>query len=85
MNKLMIRGAALFFLLMVSQGSNAIGWVGASLPCVSGGKGIFESNICDWSPDAGAITGRGSPLIFLWLWGEIPVTVRLMYQKVVIT
>lgn len=69
MNKLMIRGAALFFLLMVSQGSNAIGWVGASLPCVSGGKGIFESNICDWRPDAGAYYGEGQSINFLMAMG----------------
>lgn len=65
MNKLVMRGLALFILLVVSQGANAIGWVGASLPCVSGGKGIFESNICDWHPNTGAYYGNGQIISFL--------------------
>lgn len=59
MNKLMLRGAALFFLLVVSQGVSAKGWVGAEIPCVSGGKGIFESNICDWTNFVDAHYGQG--------------------------
>lgn len=39
MNKLMIRGAALFFLLVVTQQVAAKGWVGAKIPCVPGGWG----------------------------------------------
>lgn len=65
MNKLMIRGAALFFLLIVSQGANAIGWVGASLPCVSGGKNVFKSSICDWNTNTGAYYGNGQTISFL--------------------
>lgn len=65
MNKLIIRGAALFFLLIVSQGANAIGWVGASLPCVPGGKNVFASNICDWTTNTGAYYAAGQAINFL--------------------
>ncbi|MEG0278718.1 MAG: fimbrial protein [Morganella sp. (in: enterobacteria)] len=65
MKFIITRCLALFFLLMVSQGANAIGWVGASLPCVSGGKGIFESNICDWNTNTGAYYGNGQAISFL--------------------
>ncbi|KGP44080.1 fimbrial protein [Morganella morganii] len=69
MNKLMLRGAALFFLLVVSQGANAIGWVGASLPCISGGKNVFKSNICDWYPNTGAYYADGQAINFLMSMG----------------
>ena len=69
MNKLMLRGAALFFLLVVSQGANAIGWVGASLPCISGGKNVFKSNICDWYPNTEAYYADGQAINFLMSMG----------------
>ncbi|MEY1423024.1 fimbrial protein [Morganella morganii] len=70
MNKLMIRGAALFFLLMVSQGANAIGWVGASGICVSGGKNTIQYSLyCDWKPDTGAYYGNGQTVSFLMAQG----------------
>lgn len=66
MNKLMLRGAALFFLLVVSQGANAIGWVGASGTCVSGGKNTIQySAYCDWKPNTGAYYGNGQTISFL--------------------
>ncbi|WP_413483136.1 fimbrial protein [Morganella psychrotolerans] len=50
MKVLMMRGLALFFLLMVSQSVQAKGWVGAELPCVVGGQGLHPSSgICDWT------------------------------------
>ncbi|AWC93764.1 TPA: fimbrial protein [Morganella morganii subsp. morganii] len=65
MNKLMIRGAALFFLLMVSQGANAIGWVGAGGKCASGGKNIVQlSGYCDWGANTGAYYGKGQSMNF---------------------
>lgn len=70
MNKLMIRGAALFFLLMVSQGTNAIGWVGASGICVSGGKNTTHYGLyCDWAPNTGAYYGNGQTVSFLMAQG----------------
>lgn len=66
MNKLMIRGAALFFLLMVSQGANAIGWVGASGTCASGSHNTIQfSGYCDWNPNTGAYYGNGQTISFL--------------------
>ncbi|QQO74543.1 fimbrial protein [Morganella morganii] len=60
MNKLMLRGAALFFLLVAAQEVAAKGWVGAEIPCVSGGKGIFSAGaICDWTNFVDANYGQG--------------------------
>ncbi|EPL7528282.1 fimbrial protein [Morganella morganii] len=65
MNKLIVRGAALFFLLIVSQGANAIGWVGAGGVCVSGSKNTIQySGYCDWKPNTGAYYGNGQPMDF---------------------
>lgn len=59
MNKLIIRGTALFFLLVVSQGANAIGWAGADLPCIDGGyETIPQSNYCDWPSFKNAYYGK---------------------------
>ncbi|MBT0396306.1 fimbrial protein [Morganella morganii subsp. morganii] len=67
MNKLIIRGAALFFLLMVSQGANAIGWVGASGTCASGSSNTIQySTYCDWKPNTGAYYGNGQTVSFLY-------------------
>lgn len=66
MNKLMLRGAALFFLLLVSQGAAAIGWVGASGTCAAGGKNTFQLSVyCDWEPNTGAYYGNGQTVAFL--------------------
>ncbi|WP_413492489.1 fimbrial protein [Morganella psychrotolerans] len=66
MKVLMMRGLALFFLLMVSQSANAIGWAGASGTCASGGyKTIQYSSYCDWYPDTGAYYGNGQTVSFL--------------------
>lgn len=66
MNKLMIRGTALFFLLIVSQGANAIGWVGASGTCASGSSNTIQnSGYCDWNPGKGAYYGNGQTISFL--------------------
>ncbi|MFW0852130.1 fimbrial protein [Morganella morganii] len=60
MTKLMMRGAALFFLLIVSQGANAIGWAGACDNCVPGGKNTIDHGYyCDWKPMTGAYYGKG--------------------------
>lgn len=60
MIKLMLRGAALFFLLVAAQEVAAKGWVGAEIPCASGGKGIFSAGIiCDWTTFVGANYGQG--------------------------
>ncbi|HCR3556487.1 TPA: fimbrial protein [Morganella morganii] len=59
MNKLMLRGAALFFLLVVAQGVSAKGWVGAEIPCVPGGWELEEASICDWKNFVGAYYGQG--------------------------
>lgn len=65
MNKLMIRGAVLFFLLMVSQGANAIGWVGAGGICASGSKNTIQlSGYCDWKSNTGAYYGSGQSMNF---------------------
>lgn len=65
MNKLMIRGAVLFFLLMVSQGANAIGWVGAGGICASGSKNTTQlSGYCDWKSNTGAYYGSGQSMNF---------------------
>ncbi|MEM7888923.1 fimbrial protein [Morganella morganii] len=65
MNKLMLRGAALFFLLLVSQGANAIGWVGAGGTCASGSKGTIQyGDYCDWYPNTGAYYGNGQSVSF---------------------
>lgn len=67
MTKLMMRGAALFFLLIVSQGAGAIGWVGASGTCVSGGNNTVQhSTYCDWKPNTGAYYGNGQTVSFLY-------------------
>ncbi|MGJ7194157.1 hypothetical protein ABM005_01645 [Morganella morganii] len=64
MNKLIVRGVALFFLLIVSQGANAIGWVGTSGTCVSGSSGTIQySGYCDWNPVKVLITGMVRPLV----------------------
>lgn len=70
MNKIMIRGAALFSLLMISQGANAIGWVGASGICVSGSKNTIQYSLyCDWKPNTGAYYGSGQTVSFLMAQG----------------
>nr|WP_250210622.1 fimbrial protein [Morganella morganii] len=62
-----MRGAALFFLLIVSQGAGAIGWVGASGTCVSGGNNTVQhSTYCDWKPNTGAYYGNGQTVSFLY-------------------
>ncbi|HEI8572162.1 TPA: fimbrial protein [Morganella morganii] len=67
MTKLIMRGAALFFLLIVSQGAGAIGWVGASGTCVSGGNNTVQhSTYCDWKPNTGAYYGNGQTVSFLY-------------------
>lgn len=66
MNKLIIRGTALFFLLIMSQGANAIGWVGASGTCASGSSNTIQySAYCDWNPGKGAYYGDGQTISFL--------------------
>lgn len=66
MNKLIVRGVALFFLLIVSQGANAIGWVGTSGTCVSGSSGTIQySGYCDWNPGKGAYYGDGQTISLL--------------------
>ncbi len=61
MNKLMIRVAALFFLLMVSQSVYARGWVGARSPCAKGGHEVSPGSgmgmDCEWRHSAGAYYG----------------------------
>lgn len=62
MNKLMIRGAVLFFLLMLSQNAPAKGWVGAYTPCAPGGYQI--TNQCDWYPGKSSYFGKGQEVRF---------------------
>lgn len=70
MKKLLMRGPALFILLMVSQGANAIGWVGASGTCVTGGKNTIQYALyCDWSSNTGAYYGNGQTVSFLMAQG----------------
>lgn len=65
MNKLMLRGAALFFLLVISQGANAIGWVGAGGTCAAGSFNTLQYNgYCDWIPNTGAYYGNGQTVNF---------------------
>ena len=60
MNKIMIRGAVLFFLLFVSHNSFALGWIGAYGPCVDGSHSTSSSiSMCDWYPNTGAYYGKG--------------------------
>lgn len=59
MNKLMMRVAALFFLLVVAQDVAAKGWVGAEIPCVPGGWELEAVSICDWKNFVGAHYGQG--------------------------
>ncbi|MBC3996180.1 fimbrial protein [Morganella morganii] len=59
MNKLMLRGVALFFLLVIAQEVAAKGWVGAEIPCVSGGWELEVGSICDWKNFVGAHYGQG--------------------------
>ncbi|HDS3819125.1 fimbrial protein [Morganella morganii] len=67
MNKLIIRGAALFLLLIVSQAANAIGWVGASGTCASGSSNTIQySSYCDWKPNTGAYYGDGQSISLLY-------------------
>lgn len=67
MNKLIIRGAALFLLLIVSQAANAIGWVGASGTCASGSSNTIQySSYCDWKPNTGAYYGDGQSIGLLY-------------------
>ena len=65
MNKIMIRGAVLFFLMVISQGANAIGWVGAGGICVSGSNNTIQyGGYCDWKPNTGAYYGNGQSMNF---------------------
>ncbi|MEY7730822.1 fimbrial protein, partial [Morganella morganii] len=50
-----------------SQGAGAIGWVGASGTCVSGGNNTVQhSTYCDWKPNTGAYYGNGQTVSFLY-------------------
>lgn len=63
MKFIITRGLALFFLMMVSQGVLAKGWVGTSTPCAPGGYQI--TNVCDWYPGKSAYYGKGQPVAFM--------------------
>lgn len=62
MNKLIVRGAALFFLLVMSQHVFARGWMGAAA-CIPGGHEIFTvSDTCDWRSFKNAYYAEGQPI-----------------------
>lgn len=62
MTKLMMRGAALFFLLLVSQHVFATGWMGAAA-CIPGGYEVSTyGDTCDWYPFKNAYYAKGQPL-----------------------
>lgn len=62
MNKLIVRGVALFFLLIVSQHVFARGGMGAAA-CIPGGYEIFTvSDTCDWRSFKNAYYAKGQPI-----------------------
>lgn len=66
MKFIIMRGLALFFLMIISHGAYAIGWVGASGTCTSGGKNIVDmGRYCEWHPGTGAHYGKGQTIGFL--------------------
>ncbi len=70
MKFIIMRGLALFSLLMVSHGAFAIGWAGASGSCLSGGNNMIDQGrYCDWKPGTGAYYANGQPISFLMSMG----------------
>ena len=62
MKFIILRGLALFFLLMVSQSVFARGWMGAAA-CISGGHEIFTvSDTCDWNSFKSAYYAEKQPI-----------------------